>query len=159
MTHSHLRLTSGSRLRAGEDWFVQGFIGVSLMLSLVSILGCLFGGYWLVYSLRDALCKALTSTRPVEELAGVINRGTATPSIKQQLYEEGVQQQAYAEQVQSMIRKEQRQREEFWRKQREENLSCDAWMRTVVPCRLRPEASGGDTTTTGCGASTPRMPQ
>jgi len=159
MTHANPRLTSGSRLRAGEDWFVQGFIDVRLMLSLVSILGCLFGGYWLGYSHRDAQCKASTSTRQVEELAGVINRATDTTSIKQQLDEQGVQQQAYAEQVQSMIRKEQRQREEFWRKQREENQSCDAWMRTVVPCRLQPEASGGDTTTTGGGASTTSMPQ
>lgn len=138
---------------------IKGFVSLTLVASLLVVFACLGGGYWLGYSHRSAQCEATISTRQVEALVGTINRASNTTAIKQQLDEQSNKQQAYAAQVESLIHKEQRQREEFWRRQREQNQSCDAWLRAVVPCRMQPEAIGGDTATTDSDTTTKAMPQ
>jgi uncharacterized protein HemX len=159
MTLRNPTLCATNRRRDEGNSLTKGFVSLTLVLSLSFVLASVAGGYWLGYSHRDAQCKATASTRQVEALVGTINRASNTEAIKQQLDEQSIQQQAAAEQVQSMIRKEQKQREQFWSKQREANQSCDAWLRAVVPCRMQPEANGNNAATTDSVAATTRMPQ
>ncbi|CAB4169866.1 hypothetical protein UFOVP1082_34 [uncultured Caudovirales phage] len=135
----------GKGIRSPE----QGFATLTLVLSLGALLSCLAVGYWLGYSHRDAVCKEAKTKNELIAIENVIKQNLKVSEIYKKIDEQTEQLQADNIKIQTLIDKSEKQNHLFWRKQRDENKSCDVWMRAVVPCRLQPTTNDGATATSG----------
>ncbi|CAB4165393.1 hypothetical protein UFOVP820_42 [uncultured Caudovirales phage] len=119
-------------------------MNLQLSIGLLAWLASTIAASWFGYNFRDAKCRAETATAGLAQAQGVIDRGLATARTLENISTQSSTAEIDQFNVDAAILRAVKQRDAFWRNQRESNSSCDAWMRTPVPCRLYPEANDID---------------
>ena len=111
---------------------------VARVLIVVAALGALWGHGYLTATKR---ARAEASAETAARLADVNAHNAEVAGTLGELVREARAREAEALSTAQRTERAAIRREEAWRRERDSNPDCDAWLRAPVPCRLRAEAA------------------